>query len=272
MPDSDVQDLRQRLRRMFPAGTELDDGVAVVEVRDARDEVVLLLRRRRDPRLYGIPVPLGDTSEDFYYTGYAVASVEEWLESVDVGLLIHMGTGFWASARRAAVDDYIELRADGGWPHDDRFYFQVLEPMDPFLLERASAIAASGMDPTVAAARRDVGRLICWVTASANNATAGTYVAQAVVSWTGDTTAHLELVEVADGAPISVLVDAAHLAAHAAGAAGALSVSTDLDAPELRIAGFRVVADGRRQVDTSFLDEDPAAAAALIERSRGEEA
>jgi hypothetical protein len=85
------------------------------------------------------------------------------------------------------------------------------------------------------------------------------------VSWTGERTAHLEHVEVADGAPVTVVVDLAHLAAHAAGAAGALSVTTDLDAPELAVAGFSVRPGGRREVDTSFLDEDPAGAARLLE-------
>lgn len=265
MPSGDEQEFRDRLRRMYRPGTRLGAECAVVEVRDAPGEVILLVRFERDPRLYGIPIPLGDTSRDFYYTDYPVASAEEWLDSVGLGLMIHMDTGFRAGARRTAVDDYIELRADGGWPVDERFYYDVVEPTDPYSWERVPFVAAAGLDPTAAVASRDSGRLIGWVTGYENNSTGEPYVAHAVVSWTGESTAHLELVEVADGVPVTVVVDLAHLAAHAAGAAGALSVATDLDAPELALAGFRVGPGGRRELDTSFVDEDPVGAARLLE-------
>ena len=93
VPINDEQELRDRLRSMYPAGTRLGGECAVVEVRDPPGEVVLLVRWERDPRLYGIPIPLGDTSRDFYYTDYPVASAEEWLDSVGLGLMIHMDTG-----------------------------------------------------------------------------------------------------------------------------------------------------------------------------------
>lgn len=265
MPTADEPELRERLRGMYPPGTRLGDDCAVVEVRDAPGEVVLLVRWQRDPRLYGIPIPLGDISRDFYYTDYPVASAAEWLDSVGLGLMIQMDTGFRAGARRTAVDDYLELRADGGWPVDERFYYDVVEPTDPYSWERVPFVAAAGLDPTAAVASRGTGRLIAWVTGYENNSTGEPYVAQAVVSWTGETTAHLEHVEVADGVPVTLVVDLAHLASHAAASAGALSVTTDLDAPELAVVGFRVGLGGRREVDTSFLKEDPAGAARLLE-------
>jgi hypothetical protein len=65
--------------------------------------------------------------------------------------------------------------------------------------------------------------------------------------------------------PVTVLADLAYLAAHAAGAAGVRTVFTELTAPELALVGFRQQADGRRAVDTSLVDADPAAAAELLQ-------
>lgn len=264
MRTEDEQGLRDRLRHMFRPGASLGADCAVIEVRDAPGEVVLLVRWRRDPHLYGIPIPLGDTSRDFYYTGYPVTSIEEWLDSVSLGLTIHLDTGFRTSARRTAVDDYIELRADGGWPFDERFCYDVVDPADPYSWERVPFVTAAGLDPGAAVASRDSGRLIGWVTGYENNSTGEPYVGHAVVSWTGDTTAHLEHVELAGGVPVTVLVDLAHLAAHTAGAAGAMTVTTDLHQDELAVAGFRAGPSGERVVESSFLSEDPAAAARLL--------
>ena len=128
--DHEEQDLRDRLRAMFGVGSSVTDGCTAVEVRDAADEVVLLVRWRSDPRLYGIPIDLRDTQRDFYYTDYPVDSSEEWLESVGLGMMIRMDTGFQFSARRTQVADYIELREPRGWPEDTRFYIDVVSPDD----------------------------------------------------------------------------------------------------------------------------------------------
>jgi hypothetical protein len=103
MPTDGEQELRDRLRHRYPPGTRLSADCAVVEVRDVPGEVVLLVRWERDPRLYGIPIPLDDTGRDFWYTDYPVASAEEWPDSVILGLEIHMDTGFRIGARRPAA-------------------------------------------------------------------------------------------------------------------------------------------------------------------------
>lgn len=262
---TDEEHLRVELRRIFRSGIRLSSDCTVVQVRDVPGEVVLLVRWNRDPRLYGIPIALTDTTRDYYYTDYPVDSIEEWLDSVSLGLTIQLDTGFRTFARRTAIDDYIELRADGGWPVDNRFCHDVVEPADPYSWGRVPFVAAAGLDPTVAVSNRDAGRLIGWVTVYENNASGEPYVGQAVVSWSTETAAHLEHLEIADGVPLSVLVDLAHQAAHTAGAAGALAVTTDLDQPALAIAGFRAGPHGQRVVDTSFLDTDPSAAGRLLE-------
>jgi hypothetical protein len=249
---------------MYPPGTKLEPGCVVDEVRGGAGEAVLILRCGRDPRAYGIPIPLGDTSREIYYTENPVASVDEWLESVRIGMSIHVGTGLHARARRTLVGDYIELREADGWQYDDRFYLDVVDPDEPQSWDRIQLVVAAGLDPGPAIASRDEGRLLCWVTAFEEDSQANPYAGHAVVSWSGEDSADLEHVEVRPGAPVTVLVGLARRGAHVAGAAGATSVTIGLDAPELDLVGFRYAADGRRVVDTSFLDEDPAGAAALL--------
>lgn len=249
---------------MYPAGKTLEPECVVVGVHAARGEAVLKLRCGRDPRTYGIPIPLGDTSREFYYPENRVSSVEEWLESVRLGMSIHVGTGLHSRARRTLVDDYIELREADGWEYDPRFYLDVVEPDEPQSWDRLPIVGHAGLDTAPAIASRDEGRLICWVTAYEDDSRGNPYAGHAVVSWTGDDTAHLEHLEVGNGVPITVVVGLARRGAHFAGGAGALSVTTALDTPELDLVGFRSAADGRRVVDTSFLDEDPAGAAALL--------
>jgi hypothetical protein len=237
---------------MYPPGTKLEPGCVVDEVRGGAGEAVLILRCGRDPRAYGIPIPLGDTRREFYYTENPVASVDEWLESVRIGMSIHVGTGLHARARRTLVGDYIELREADGWQYDDRFYLDVVDPDEPQSWDRIQLVVAAGLDPGPAIASRDEGRLLCWVTAFEEDSQANPYAGHAVVSWSGEDSADLEHVEVRPGAPVTVLVGLA------------TCVTIGLDAPELDLVGFRYAADGRRVVDTSFLDEDPAGAAALL--------
>lgn len=249
---------------MFAPGARVGDDGTIVEVRDVPGEVVLLVRWKRDPRLYGIPIALSDTDREFYYTDFPVASTEEWLDSVGLGVEILLDTGFRETARRSSVEDYIELRADGGWPVDERFYYDVVDPSEDISWERVPYVAAAGLDPGPAVAAREAGTLIGWVTGYENNATGEPYVGHAVVSWSGDSAARLEHLEVSNGVPVTVSVDLAHLAAHAAAATGVLQVATRIELDELSLVGFRPGPEGQRVLDTSFLGADPDAAARLF--------
>ncbi|MET1059838.1 MAG: hypothetical protein ABWX84_09585 [Nocardioides sp.] len=234
------------------------------DVRGKPGEAVLTFRCGRDPRTYGIPIPLGDPSKEFYFPDNPVSSIDEWLESVRVGMSIHIGTGLNTRGRRTLVDDYIELRETNGWEYDPRFYLDVVEPDEPQSWDRVELLAQAGLDAAPAIASRDEGRLIGWVTAYEDASEGNPYAGHAVVSWTGDETADLEHVEVGSGTPVTLVVGLARRGAHLAGGAGALSVTTSLDTPELDLVGFRYASDGRRVVDTTFLDEDPSGAAALL--------
>jgi hypothetical protein len=255
------RDLAERLRAMFAPGNTVADGCRVAEVREAPGEVVLLMRRDRDPHLYGIPVSLGDTRHEFYYSDCEVSSDDEWLDSVDIGLMVMLDTGYVATARRRQVDDYIELRDVDGWPDDRRFTLQDGgDDMD--LL--AGRLREVGLDPSAALEQRARNRLQVWMLASENNSTGGPWVGHAVVSRSGKAEAILEVVETSPEVPPTVALDLAYFACHSAAAAGVERVWTELPDEVLALAGFVSTPDGRQVLDTNFLAADPDGARALL--------
>jgi hypothetical protein len=254
--------VRQAFTPAAPAG--YGQGSSIVEVRGRPGEAVLVVRWDNDPHLYGIPVPLTDVRHEFYYSDYEVSSDEEWLESVSVGLDVMLGTGHRATARRTQVGDYIELRAAGGWPVDERFYLQEAD----YEFERlAEVLREAGLDPTLALRRRSQDKLLVWLLSYENNATGGPWVGQAVVTRGESSEAELELVETTAGVPVTVRLDLAYFASHAAAERGARTVSTALPDREFALAGFAESSSGARVLDTSFLGADPDGARALLEAS-----
>ncbi|MDP3889660.1 hypothetical protein [Nocardioides sp.] len=270
------------LGELFPSEVEGSDHPewSTEEVRDNGDVAVLMGRFGRDPHLYGIPIDLTDRRHEFYYTDYPVEGDEEWLDSVGVGLMVMLGTGFRACARRRKVDDYIELSQEGGWPVDERFYLQDADPgftrsgRRPHEIERlAQKLREDGLDTALALERRSQGRLVHWLLAYENTAPSGPWVGQAVISAAGPHRAVLEQVETAPGVPVTVRLDLAYFVSHAAAERGIRTITTTLPDSELNVAGFEPAEDGHRRVlDTSFLAAEPDEARALLEAdlARGE--
>lgn len=261
-----------RLRELYPPGASLTSGVpangpgcTAVEVRKTADQAVLIARFDRDPRLYGIPIPLTDTRHDYLYADHPVADDEEWLESVGVGLLVQLDTGLRARARRRVVGDYIELRDEGGWPADERFCLQQIAPEAEAGAE--SGLREVGLDPEPAVRCRAEGRLAAWLFACENNSAGQPDVGHVVVSRTGDSTAALEHLEITAGVPATVRLDLAYFAAHTAAAQGACAVHTGIADPDLHLVGFRGAGTWARVLDTSFLDADPDGARVLLAES-----
>lgn len=225
-----------------------------------------MVRWAYDPHLYGIPIDLTDTGHEYYYRDDAVSTDEEWLDSVGLGLLVSLDSGFRTWARRRRVDDYIELRAEGGWPTDSRFRQQSCEASDQHL---AATLLKDGLDPSVALELSAHGRLLVWLVTHENNSTGHPFVGQAVVASAERETATLLHVQACAGVPDHVRLGLAYTAVHAAAEAGAQRITTTLTDTFLDIAGFRLV-DGVRSIDPSFLDADPDAVRALRDASLAE--
>ena len=265
MGASRQDELLAMVRQAFSSGAPVgfDRRCSVVEVRERHGEAVVLVRWDEDAHLYGIPVPLNDARHEFYYSDFAVSSDEEWLDSVTLGLGVMLDTGFRATARRTQIDDYIELRADGGWPVDDRFYLQEVDERFELLADRLSEV---GLDPALAVRRRSEYRLVVWLLVYENNATGGPWVGQAVVTRDAQHSAELELIQTSRNVPGTVRLDLAYFASHHAAAAGASTVTTTVPDDEFLIAGFVSATSGVRTLDTSFLDARPEDARALLEK------
>lgn len=250
---------------MFPAGRRLpgSSGGTVIRTELVDDDFVLVVSWPKDARVYGIPIELTDTRRDFYYRS-RVADDDEWLDSVGLGLMVMLDTGFRQRARRRLVGDYIELRSDGGWPSDDRFYLQFEPSSSRDLHGLADVLRADGLDPAAAMTAAAGGRLLEWVLAYENNATGGPWVGQTVVVRRDHdaTTADLEI-ETVSGTPRFLALELAYFGAHAAAVHGAAAVLLAEDEAMFEIAGFRS-AEGGMILDTSFLDSDPVRAEAFL--------
>jgi hypothetical protein len=248
---------------MYPPGVPRFDPPhwRTDEVRDLGTEAVLVGHFDRDQNRYGIPIDLTRRSREFYYTRFAVANDDEWLKSVDIGLLVMVGTGLRASARRRRTHDYIELRAEGGWPSDERFYRQDATQDDEEQQElMAQTLLRDGLSPDVGVARRREGRLVAWLLQYENTAPSGPWVGQAVVASDEAGEAVLEVTEIGLGVPETVRADLAYFACHAAAEVGARTVSTSLTHASLSLVGFADGEAGQRVLQTHFLDADPDAA------------
>ena len=233
-----------------------DTGLA--EIRRSGDEAVLMFRWRPHRHLFGVPVSLKQTHHRLDWD----QPTEDLDDSLDLWLMEEVENGYLYRARRRQVDDYIELRSPG-WPIDERFYVDVVNPGDADSWLRVPFMTDDGLNPDIAVMRREEGTLIAWVTAYENNATGRPYLGQAIVIGQEPGVARLDHVELVDDVPSTLVLDLIRSATHAAADTGAHTVVTDLDLPHLPVAGFRPSPEGPFTVNTGFLDEDPEAANAL---------
>lgn len=256
--------MRERLREMFQPGTPLLGSFRgeFAGTRDVGGEVVVLLRWDGDERMFGIPIDLTKTRQDFLYSG-AVDDDDEWLESVGLGLMVMLDTGFRASARRRSAGDYIELRSEGGWPSDRRFYMQNEDPEPTRVSEMATVVSADGVEASSALAALREGRLAQWLLAYENNSTGVPWVGQATIVRVDRVTASISL-SVLSGAPEFLRLDLAYKAAHSAVRLGFTTILLERVEPLFELAGFRTSVGGTMSLDPSFLDADPDGARAFL--------
>ena len=256
--------LSERVMSMFPPGTALSDQWTSAGCRVSSDEVTVLATRAGDTQLHGIPVSLEHTGYEFYYgPRHPVNSVDEWLESVGLGFSIMLETGYAYFARRRVLEDYIELRAEGGWPQDDRFYYYPYAPRGD-TTGFGNRQEDPDLDVSLPNARIEQGRLIEWVVATENNATAGPHLGQALTSHDEHHGAILELLEVADGVPNSVRLELGRIVVFGAGPRYS-HVVTHLQDPLLTILGFRPLSDSLQVIGTDLVSADPVTAHAIVE-------
>jgi hypothetical protein len=245
-------EILQALRRVFRSGIS-DRGVLVDAVmRDGRPLVTF--RWADDPHVFGMLLDAPDPMAD---------SLTEWAREVSFEVLEDVDTGRVYRSIRSADEGFI-LLSDHDRPIDERIHSsEMSEESDGWwLLEH-------GFDTTIALTRKASGELISWLMAYVNNSRGEPVIGQAVVSWSGEGVAHIDVLETAPGTPVTAQLDLVHRACVMAAEAGARRVTTSSDLTELELLGFRADADDARAVDTAFLDVDVPALAELYRETRG---
>jgi hypothetical protein len=189
-------------------------------------------------------------------------SLMEWAHEMGAEVMVDVDAGRVYRSIRSADDGFI-LLSDRDRPSDERVYgSEMSEESDGWwLLEH-------GFNTSVALTRKASGELISWLMAYVNNSRGEPVIGQAVVAWSGEGVAHLDVLETAPGTPVTAQLDLVHLACAMAAEAGAQQVTTSSDLAELEVLGFQPDGD-LRVVDTAFLDVDVPALAVLYGAARG---
>lgn len=242
-------------------------GCSGVEVLAGDDAVVVAFGWLDNRHRFEIRIPVADAAEGMS-TGLSNDTAEQWANEVALWLSEELDTGYVARASRRLVDGRIELSRPT-WPSDDRFYLSVSRPHDRVWEGALWSIARDGLDADTLRRIAAVTPAMVWLRASLNSRAGGPAVAQAVVTPPTDGTGRLALLQVADGAPDSVLLDLVHAAAHQAADAGAEQVATRLNGEALDIVGFRSH-HGQAVVDAALLDQDHQRARAVQDRAAGQ--
>jgi len=249
----------ERLRTMYPVGSSIEK-FAVTDFRVETDQVVLIGRHAQDPHLFGIPLNWEKTPHGFFYTDDWVLSADEWIDSVDIGLMVALSTSLIVGARRRQVNDYIELVED-----DDR-------PTSPFYVQRLNEnptrfayLGHLGWDLSVGQQHRRDGTLLAWVDCYWNTTPSKTACQVVIGKGSAPSVGDVVLIDALPGTPVTATVDAVLLAAQLAASEGVSTITTTDITPELDILGFRANENGHRALDTAFLDFDMAAYRKLIE-------
>lgn len=219
-------------------------GFSGVEVVAEDDGMLVTFRWRRDPNTYAVKVEFPATSESAW-TGVPVTSVEEWALDVEFLLMEELGTGLVRRSRRTIREGHVLLDhrdAPDVWPPGyfvDSVPFEAgHRPSDA--VDAGFWLARDGLDVGVPRRLIAEGRLACWLQAYVDDARGEAFVGQAAASWEDErhTVARLDVVHVRPGVPPEVRRALAWLAVCDVTEAGALSVITTIDIPDLRELGF----------------------------------
>lgn len=102
-----------RVRSLWRPGAKIsayDDLFATVrEVRLVDQDAVVIFDWPESRVPLGLHIDLADTTREFYY-GDPVDSFEEWIEYLDVFVMVSLGTGLTNRSQQIDHGDYIGLR------------------------------------------------------------------------------------------------------------------------------------------------------------------
>lgn len=102
-----------RVQKLWRPGTKIsayEDVYATVrEVRLVGSDAVLIFDWPDESKPYGLHIDLCETSSEFH-CGDPVDSFDDWIEYLDVYVMVSLGTGLLNRSRRIDCGDYVGLR------------------------------------------------------------------------------------------------------------------------------------------------------------------
>lgn len=115
-PTVSADEIRQRfdrVQKLWRPGAKIsaydDIYVTVLEVRLVGSDAVVIFGWLDEPKPFGLHIDLCETSSEFYY-GDPVDSFDDWIEYLDVYVMVSLGTGLINRSQRIDRDDYVGLR------------------------------------------------------------------------------------------------------------------------------------------------------------------
>ena len=110
-PDLPVDEKFRQVQAKLRPG-RLGSDSTILEVRRRGDSAVVLIEHPGESKPLGLVIGLADTSHEFYYSMTPVASFDEWVEYLDVYVMVSLDTGVAARSSRTDRGDYVEICED----------------------------------------------------------------------------------------------------------------------------------------------------------------
>lgn len=105
--DPPIEEKLERVRAALRPG-RLGSEATIVSVQRDDDAALLVFEWPDEPKPLAMRIELADTSREFYY-GDPVPTFDDWLEYLDVYVMVSLDTGVVTRARRIDRGDYVEL-------------------------------------------------------------------------------------------------------------------------------------------------------------------
>lgn len=244
-------------RHLHERNLSLGADAGFVEARRDGGEAILIYQWWPVPYLFGIRVDLTphplEADLDLEAWSFALSQwlVEDFIDGSQVD-----------DACRQRADGFIELTAPS-WPRTTDGFVRWVRRRDDDVAIVSRRVSNSGLDPSAGLEAVERGSHAAWFVA-APDPDAGPVLGQAIMILEEPSVARLSHLSTLPGTSRSLRLELIRSATHAAAARGALSVVTDIDVPEMKLAGFTNDGTGL-VVTTDFLEEDHAGAVALFQ-------
>lgn len=108
-PDEPTIDKKfARVEEALRSSTARSTPATIIDIRRSDDTAVVHFEWPMEPKPLGLVIDLVDTTKEFYY-GEPVADFQEWLEYLDVYVMVFLDTGGVSWGKREDRGDYVAI-------------------------------------------------------------------------------------------------------------------------------------------------------------------